>query len=192
VPDLEDPQATADTDEEAWLAAHGAKAGDVKTQMNEHRLGSMCRALSAGPGKEDALFCMYHTQVSAGSSVYRGVRRARIITVRGKTLAVLLDVPFSFANFDAPGPPAEGDETDIFGLQIDTRDTATKIVLSEPRSGECAAAAKMSADDITARLQQKPVVPLEVETMRFDAKILRTICGAAKTYAWTKGSYRGP
>src|ERR1700730_17380198 len=38
VRDLGDPQATADTDEEAWLVAHGAKSGDVKTQMNAHRL----------------------------------------------------------------------------------------------------------------------------------------------------------
>jgi hypothetical protein len=186
------PQPAPYTDVEPWLATHGAKPGDVKAEMRVHLLGSSCRPLTAGPANEDVLLCMYHAYVSVEPSVYRAVQRARVVAVRHGGVAVLLDAPISFANFDAPAPLAEGDETDIFGLQIDARDAATKIVLSEPRPGACAAATRMSSDEITARLREKPVVPLEIETMRLDAKILRTICSAAKAYTWTRGSYRGP
>jgi hypothetical protein len=194
VRDPGDPSAgTAEPlDPEAWLTTHGAKAADVKAQTSTLMLGAMCRALSAGPDKEEALFCMYHTQSveKTAGSVYRGVQRARILVVRKTAVTILLDIPFSFANFDSPGPPSEGDETEIFGLVVDTRESATKIIVSEPRPGECAAAAKKNAAEITTRLQQKPVVPVEIAMMRFDAKLLTTICSAAKTYAWTKGSYR--
>jgi len=194
VVDRESPPDAAYLEESEWLTAHGARAADVKAQGALHMLGAMCRPLSVGPAKEEALLCLYFTKsaVGGGSSVYRGVQRASISAVRSGAVTTLLDVPLSFSNFDSAGQGEEGDETAIFGLQIDTREAAAKIVVAEPRPGECAAAAKRSAEEIAERLQQKPVVPVEIEMMRFDARLLGKICGGVKTHTWSKGAFRSP
>lgn len=190
VRDLGDPSAATFVEEDAWLRAHGARPASVKAQTDAHLLGVACREISAGPDKEGALLCIVQTQTkSADPMVYRGLQRARVVAVRKGTVAVLLDVPLSFSNFDAVGQPSGDDETEIFGMTIDPREAATKIVVAEPRPGECAAATKQSATDLSERLKQKPLVPIELTTMRFDAKLLGTICAAAKTYAWTNGTY---